>query len=304
MNKALNFDDLPNKLVGTDLPDLTYKVPTILPTKKAKPFVKWVGGKRGIIKHLLARLPAKINNYYEPFVGGGALFYEIAERAKSSYLSDLNADLVVSYQTIKTYPRELIDALKIHQANHNEEYYYKIRDLQETENPIDNSARFIYLLATCFNGLYRVNKGNNFNTPIGSYANPKIVDEENILLVHNILKNIDIKYQDFSEIKPSEGDFVYFDPPYHPTNDTSFTKYVRDGFTETKQEKLRDFALSLVKKNVNIMISNSDTAFINELYEDSKYFIIEKIQAPRVVNCKSDKRQPVFELLITNKLSR
>jgi len=271
----------------------------IIKTAKAKPFVKWVGGKRGIIKHLLARIPKKIGNYYEPFVGGGALFYEISNYVEySRYLSDLNVDLIVSYQVIKTKPLELIEALKIHKDNHSKDYYYKIRNFQEIEDPIQNTARFMYLLATCFNGLYRVNKDNKFNTPIGDYINPNILDTNNIHATHIFLQNADIKYQDFSKINPSRGDFVYFDPPYHPTEDTSFTKYVSGGFTEKEQEKLRDFALSLINKGINIMISNSDTAFINDIYK--KHFRIERIEAPRVVNCKSNKRKPITELLITS----
>lgn len=267
-------------------------------TVRAKPFVKWVGGKRRVVKELTERIPKKINNYYEPFVGGGALFYEMVGNVKSSNLSDLNADLIVSYEIIKSKPLELIEALKIHKNNHNKEYYYKIRDLQNIEDPVQNAARFIYLLATCYNGLYRVNQNNKFNTPIGSYVNPNILDEDNIKANNLLLQNVEIKYQDFSKINPSEGDFVYFDPPYHPTDSQSFTKYVKNGFTEKDQERLRDFALSLVKKNVNIMISNSDTAFVNDLYK--KHFKIEKVAAPRMVNCKSDKRNPVMELLITN----
>lgn len=298
MNKDLDFYSFLSIIVKTDLSNLNYEEIEDVEIAKAKPFVKWVGGKRGVIKHLLARIPTQINNYYEPFVGGGALFYEIASRVEYSYLSDLNADLMVAYQIIKTKPLELIETLKIYKNNHSEEYYYKIRDLQELEDPIQNTARFIYLLAVCFNGLYRVNKNNKFNTPIGSYTNPNILDEANIKVVHSVLQKADIKYQDFSKIKPVKGDFVYFDPPYHPTSDISFTKYVSNGFTEKEQEKLRDFALSLVNKGVNIMISNSDTDFINDIYK--KNFKIEKIEAPRVVNCKSDKRKPIFEVLITN----
>ena len=145
-----------------------------------KPFVKWVGGKRSIIKELLQRLPKQIDRYYEPFVGGGALFFEIYNKVNFSYLSDVNVDLIVAYNTIKNKVYELINALKIHKSNHNEEYYYKIRSLQELEDPIENSARFIYLMKTCYNGLYRVNSKNEFNTPMGSYKNPTICDENNL----------------------------------------------------------------------------------------------------------------------------
>lgn len=267
-------------------------------TPFAKPFVKWVGGKRGVINEILPRIPKKINDYYEPFVGGGALFFEIYNMVNFSHLSDMNIDLIVSYNVIKENVDELIKELKIHERNHDEEYYYKIRSQQELSDPLENSARFIYLMKTCYNGLYRVNKSNEFNTPVGNYKNPTICDEANLKSVAKVLKCADIKYQDFTKIKPKKGDFVYFDPPYHPTSQDSFVKYVSSGFTEQDQLRLRDFALELTKKGVNVMLSNSDADFINDIYK--KGFKIAKITAPRLVNCKSDKRQSVYETLITN----
>ena len=264
----------------------------------AKPFVKWVGGKRSIINEILPRIPTKINDYYEPFVGGGALFFEIHNMVNFSHLSDMNIDLVVSYNMIKENVDGLIEKLKIHATNHNEEYYYHIRSQQELSDPLENSARFIYLMKTCYNGLYRVNKSNEFNTPVGNYKNPTICDEENLRNVAEVLKKADIKYQDFIKINPKKGDFVYFDPPYHPTSQDSFVKYVSSGFTERDQIRLRDFALELTKKGVNVMLSNSDADFINNIYK--KGFKIAKISAPRIVNCKADKRQSVYETLITN----
>jgi DNA adenine methylase len=170
---------------------------------------------------------------------------------------------------------------------------YKI--LRSVQNDEDT---FIYLMKTCYNGLYRVNQKNEFNTPIGNYANPSICDEQNLKAVAEALKGAEIKYQDFAKITPAKGDFVYFDPPYHPTAQTSFTKYVSDGFEQKDQARLRDFALELAKGGVNVMISNSDADFIINLYK--KYFKIQKVSAPRVVNCKADKRHPVFETLITS----
>lgn len=267
-------------------------------TIQPKPFVKWVGGKRSIINELLQRIPKQINNYYEPFVGGGALFFEIYNMVNHSYLSDLNADLVVSYNIIKNEPQKLIGLLNKHRENHNEEYYYKIRAMQALQEPIENSARFIYLMKTCFNGLYRVNKKNEFNTPIGRYKNPNICDKENIFAVSQALQHATIKHQDFTKITPQKGDFVYFDPPYHPTSNSSFTKYLSNGFSEKDQTRLKDFALELTKAGINIMISNSDAEFIIDIYK--KNFNINKVSAPRVVNCKADKRQSVYEILITN----
>ena len=230
--------------------------------------------------------------------GGGALFFEIFDRVKFSYLSDLNLDLVIAYNVIKKEPQKVINLLRKYKNNHSIDYYYKLRRKQEIGCPIANTARLIYLLKTCYNGLYRTNSSGEFNTPAGSYDNPNIVDKSNLLLVKGALQNAEIKYQDFSKIEPQKGDLVYFDPPYHPINGGSFTQYISNGFSEKDQKRLRNFALELTKKKVNIMLSNSDTAFINEIYR--KDFIISKIQAPRTVNCKATKRKPVFELLITN----
>jgi DNA adenine methylase len=287
----VNFNYLPKSVKKSGIEEIKN-------TPQAKPFVKWVGGKRSIMKELLQRIPAQINNYYEPFVGGGALFFEIYNTVNHSYLSDMNVDLVVSYNIIKNEPQKLIELLNTNQQNHNEEYYYKIRAMQDLQDPVENSARFIYLIKTCFNGLYRVNKNNEFNTPIGSYKNPSICDAENISAVSQVLKYATIKYQDFTKITPQKGDFVYFDPPYHPTTQDSFTKYLSNGFSEKDQTRLRDFALELSKAGVNVMISNSDAEFIIDIYK--KNFNINKVSAPRVVNCKADKRQSVFETLITN----
>lgn len=267
-----------------------------MPIDKAKPFVKWVGGKRSVMQSLLANVPSEINDYYEPFVGGGALFFEVQHLAKKCYLSDLNPDLIVAYKTIQTKPEQLIERLTYHQSQHSEVYYRKIRALQSLKDPLDNSARFIYLMKTCYNGLYRVNNKGEFNTPVGNYKNPTICDADNIHAVSRRLQSVTIELGRFECIKPKKGDFVYFDPPYHPTCQESFVKYVNQGFTEKDQEKLRDFALELYKQGVNVLISNSDTEYIRSLYK--RPFNIVVISAPRAVNCKADKRQKVNEVLI------
>ncbi len=257
----------------------------------AKPFVKWVGGKRKIINHLLTHIPFEINNYYEPFVGGGALFFEIANRTKHNYLSDLNADLINSYQTIKTKPLELIETLKIHKKNNCKDYYCSIRSKQDLKN-VENAARLIYLLATCFNGLYRVNKKNIFNAAFGYYKEPKILDEDNLKSVHQVLQNTTITHQDFLKINPTKGDFVYFDPPYFD----SYSDYTKQRFTRKDQEILRDFALNLSKNGINVMISSSNTKFIKDLYKND--FEIIEITTSKTINPKHIK--PSTELLIKN----
>lgn len=259
--------------------------------KKATPFVKWVGGKRSILPEIKKHFPSNFNNYYEPFIGGGAIFFDLGH--KNSFISDLNLELITTYLVIKKDVVELINLLKKHKENHCEEYFYKIRSSQFLENPIEVAARFIYLNKTCYNGLYRVNKKNEFNAPFGRYKNPNIVDEDNLKLCHQYLKNADIKYQSYDAIKPKRDDLVYFDPPYHNT----FLGYNANTFDESKQIELRIFCDQLTKKNVKFILSNSDTDFIREQYKSYKVF---EITAPRFVNCKANNRMGGKELLILN----
>lgn len=267
----------------------------------ATPFVKWVGGKRSLMDTLLLKMPETFGDYYEPFVGGGALFFELAGRKRltKAHLSDTNLDLVFAYSVIKKDPTALIEALKVHANKHSDEYYYKVRAKTSLTEPVDIAARFIYMNKTGYNGLYRVNSKGEFNVPVGRYKNPGIVQEENIWACHKVLKTADIQYHEFDTITPKRGDFVYFDPPYHPKDETSFTKYSKLDFTEQDQVRLRDFAVKLHKNGVKVMLSNSDTLFIKDLYKGSM-FNIAIVQAPRFVNCKPNKRNPVNEVLITN----
>lgn len=263
------------------------------------PFIKWVGGKRCLIKELLSHTPEKFGTYYEPFVGGGALFFALHEKIRDAQISDRNLDLMVTYRAIQKEPEKLITLLKKHKESHSKEYYYKIRKQHEIKKPLDIAARLIYLNRTCYNGLFRVNKAGEFNVPMGSYKNPSIVNESNIFACHEFLKNTKIECRSFETLKPKSGDFVYCDPPYHPTDEISFTSYTKLDFTEKDQVNLRDFAMNLTKKGVNVMLSNSNTHFIQDLYKSS-VFNIYIVKAPRFVNCKKDKRNPVEEVIITN----
>jgi len=262
------------------------------------PFVKWAGGKRSIVDKLAEYLPSEFNDYYEPFVGGGALFYHLHERINKAYLSDINSDLIITYNVIKNDVEKLIELLNLHQKNHNEEYYYQIRNTQqELKDPIAISARFLYLNKTCYNGLYRVNKKGYFNVPIGSYRNPDIVNKKNLRLCSKAFKIADINLHQFDKINPKSGDFVYFDPPYHPIKN-NFTSYTKLDFSEQDQIRLRDFALELHKKGVMVMISNSAAEVIKKIYSEYP-FTIRSISAPRYINCKPDERKNVEELIIT-----
>lgn len=266
---------------------------------KASPFVKWAGGKRSIIDELVARLPGTFNRYWEPFAGGGALFFEIHGRITSAVLTDSNLDLMVTYNAVKRDPQALIAKLEDHARKHSESYYYKVRGQFDLQDPIDVAARFLYLNKTCYNGLYRVNKKGEFNVPIGSYTNPEIVQRENILACCAALQHAQVEYHEFDTITPASGDFVYCDPPYHPVSATSFTKYTKLEFGEKEQERLRDFGLQLHRQGIMVMLSNSDTPLIRSLYRGGTWHLAT-VQAPRNVNCKPGGRGVVNELIITS----
>lgn len=299
-NLKLNipFDEALERFSSVNIKDITEIEPETN-GKKPAPFVKWVGGKRFLIQELVSKLPKEFNNYYEPFIGGGALFFEIYESLKFAYLSDINFDLMITYKVIQKNPDKLIGLLKIHAKNHDEKYYYKIRNQHDLQDPIEIAARFIYLNRTCFNGLYRVNKSGQFNVPIGRYTNPNIIQEDNIKAVSQALQKAKIECKSYLQINPEKDDFVYIDPPYQPTADTSFTTYTKYDFTEKDQVELRDYILRLHKKGVKVILSNSNVAFIQDLFKD-KIFNIDIVKAPRFINCKPDGRDLVEEVIIRN----
>jgi DNA adenine methylase len=280
----------------SDLP-LFNKIDPMLP--KSKPFVKWAGGKRNLLYEILPRFPKEFKQYYEPFIGGGAVFFAVYDRLQHAFISDTNLELIITYTVIQNNPDVLIEKLKFHASHHSKDYYYAIRAQDAPDDPIELAARFLYLNKTCYNGLYRVNKAGKFNTPMGSYKNPNIVQEENIWLCHEALQNVSIRVGEFDSIQPQKGDFVYFDPPYHPTSDISFTEYTRSNFTEQDQLRLRDFAVKLHRRGVYVIISNSKTNFIENAYKLNGFHILT-VQAPRYVNCKPNDRGAIAEVLITN----
>lgn len=276
-------------------------------SQKPKPFVKWVGGKRQLLKQFrdLGLYPPELfdstkNTYYEPFVGGGAVFFDLLpERAE---LSDLNRELVITYNAIKNNIDELILSLKQH--IYNKEYYLEVRAKNVNElSDIEVASRFIFLNRTGFNGLYRVNKKGLFNVPFGRYKNPVICDEENLRRVSKELQNVIIKHQDYKSVlkNAQKGDFIYFDPPYYPLNHTSsFTAYTSESFLEKEQTELRDTFVELHKRGCYVMLSNSDTPFINDLYSDIDGVTIHRITAGRAINSKGSGRGKITEVLVTN----
>lgn len=271
---------------------------------KAKPFVKWVGGKRQILDELEKLFPKNFNNYFEPFVWWGAVFFTLQNN--KSYLSDLNENLINAYKTIKYEPKKLINFLKT--LKYEKEFYYEIRKWDRSEDWPDNYSnverawRFLYLNRTCFNGLYRVNKKNQFNVPIGRYKNPNFVQEENLLNVSKVLNKMDtiIERESFENIleKVKSQDFVYLDPPYDTLSDTAnFTSYTKEDFDKDSQKKLAKVYKKLDQKWAYVMLSNHNTPLINNLYKNYKFKIIK---AKRSINSKWDKRWKIDEVVIIN----
>ena len=268
---------------------------------KAKPFIKWVGGKTQLLPELVSRIPDDFSRYFEPFMGGGALFFHL--QPEQSTLTDINEELTNAYTVIKYRSDELIADLKQHTYEKN--YYYQIRNVDRTDeykswSDVRRASRLIYLNKTCFNGLYRVNSRGEFNTPIGRYKNPKIVDEINLRACSQALQRVEIINSSFLKVeeKVSSNDFVYFDPPYAPLNTTSnFTGYSQKGFDSQMQLDLRDLCDRLDEKGVRFMVSNSNAPLILDLYQSYK---IEFVYATRAINSKGNKRGKISEVLVTN----
>ena len=265
------------------------------------PIVKWIGGKRQLMFELLKNMPQIYNRYFEPFIGGGALFFEL--QPDNAYISDMNEELINLYQVVRDNVDELITDLQKHDIS--KEYFMEIRNIDRTEDyenwsDVQKASRFIYLNRTCFNGMYRVNSKGEFNVPFGHYKNPRIIDENNLLNCSNLLQRTEIKHADFSEIltKVQKGDFVYFDPPYVPLSETSsFTSYTKGGFDIDMQFKLRDVCDELDSMGVKFLLSNSDTKLVNELYES---YNIKKVFASRQINANADGRGKITEVLVRN----
>ncbi|PTD31238.1 DNA adenine methylase [Mycoplasma leachii] len=277
--------------------------------KKAKynltPILKWVGGKRQLLNEIIPLIPEKINTYVEPFLGGGAVLFFV--QPKKAIVNDLNKELINVYNTIKNNPKELISKLRELKSLNSEKYFYDLRSLDRNNDfhQLDNvfrAARIIYLNKTCYNGLFRVNKAGQFNTPYGRYKKPNIFDLNNILEMSRYFNdnNIQIINKSYEEVLKNlkKGDFVYLDPPYMPlSSSSSFTGYTQSGFDENQQIKLKQICDALNKKGVKFLLSNSDHPFIKDLY---KNYTITIIKAKRVINSKSDKRGEINEILVRN----
>ncbi len=266
-------------------------------SKLPRPFLKWAGGKSRLLPQYVPYFPKSFNAYYEPFLGGGSVFFHL--QPQRAVLRDINAELINAYCCVQKNVTKLIKLLQQHAVNHNQEYYYDIRSQQFNSN-LERAARFIYLNKTCYNGLYRENSRGQFNVPIGRYKNPQICPEQLLIAASAHLQNACIEVGNFDLVlsEANADDLVYFDPPYHPISATSnFTAYTRYAFGEAEQLWLRDTFSKLAYKGVKVMLSNSDCEFIRELYKD---FAIVPIAANRAINSKADQRGKISELLIVS----
>lgn len=292
---------------------------------KAKPFIKWVGGKSQLIEQLDAQLPADFDNwndatYIEPFVGGGAMLFYMLQRypnITSAVINDVNPDLTTCYRTVRDNPEELIESLRdiqnayyaLRSEEARKEFFLAVRDRYNEKNlePIENTTKFFFLNRTCFNGLYRVNKKGLFNVPFGKYANPQICDETTIRLDSRLLNRVEILTGDFEEtFNYAQGNTLfYFDPPYRPLSDTSsFNDYAKEPFNDDAQIRLKEYCDRINEAGFSFMLSNSDCKGKNEAdnFFDVLYgaYEIERVWASRSINSIPSKRGKLTEILVHN----
>ncbi|WP_428268066.1 DNA adenine methylase [Haliangium sp.] len=264
--------------------------------------MKWAGGKGRLLSTLEAFLPRRFGHYFEPFLGGGAMFFRLApERA---VLADKNPDLMNLYRCVAEQVEPLLRRLARYRDQHCKEHYYEVRERwnqgRARQSRLERAAAFLYLNKTCYNGLYRVNQKGHFNVPMGRYQAPRIYDPAHLRAASALLRRANLTTSHFAEqVEAAEaGDFVYFDPPYDPlTKSANFTSYTSSCFGPEDQEELASLARRLTRRGVHVMLSNSDTPLIRRLYRG---FDVHQIEAPRAINSKASARGAVHELVITN----
>jgi DNA adenine methylase len=272
-----------------------------------RPILKWAGGKSRLVPLILGRLPQQIGTYYEPFVGGGAVFFALAaeKRFKRAVLGDKNRDLIDVYKGVKSDVDAVIGLLRDYTQRHDEDTYYATRDLQpDTLDLAERAARLIYLNKTGYNGLYRVNRQGHFNVPFGRYDNPKICNEPRLRAAAEALRGrgVSIKVADFEALseRAEPGDAVYFDPPYVPlTKTASFTGYHSESFGAEEHRRLASTFEALTRRKVVAVLSNSGGKETERLYE-KKGIEVERVLVSRPINSKSSARGAVTELLVSN----
>src|SRR4030095_15263174 len=262
-----------------------------------RPFLKWAGGKTQLLPQFEALYPeAKlVKRYLEPFVGSGAVFFHVQRllQPASAFLADGNRELMNVHLAIQVQVEKVIDHLRMHRRSHSRDHYYKTRDdFPRRTSDSARAARFIYLNKTCFNGLYRVNSQGRFNVPMGDYKNPTILDEKNLRAVAAALKEVELRTAHFSETLASarKGDFIYFDPPYHPLSATSnFTAYTSSLFGDSEQEELARVFRELDERGCHVMLSNSATSLVSRIYARYAEFT-HRVEARRSINSRGDRR--------------
>ncbi|MCB0209948.1 MAG: DNA adenine methylase [Anaerolineae bacterium] len=274
--------------------------------QQAKPFLKWVGGKQQLLAQFEAYFPQRFDRYFEPFVGGGAVFFHLWNTNRLPqhvFLLDNNEALINAFRVVRDNVDALVERLAEHKAKHSKEYYYHIRKLDREDialTDVERAARTIYLNKTCYNGLYRVNRKGQFNVPMGSYKNPRILHEDVLAAASIALQHVTLAVGDFRDLLTlaQKGDFIYFDPPYDPLSKTaSFTSYTAGDFGDQDQRDLADVFAALTEKGCLCMLSNSYTEFIQELYTPFK---IEVVYAKRAVNSDANGRGNIKEAFILN----
>nr|WP_250311766.1 Dam family site-specific DNA-(adenine-N6)-methyltransferase [Rickettsia endosymbiont of Oedothorax gibbosus] len=258
---------------------------------KPLPFFTWVGGKRKLADQLIKYVPATFNNYYEPFLGGGALFFKIKDRCKQCFLSDINLELITSYNTVKKNPTLVSDLFAAHKEQHSKKYYYRVQKHNDSNDPTNITARFLYLNKYSFMGMYRVNKSGKLCLSFSSKKYNSANFDKKLQQCSSFLSDATIYVTDFSFIEPKENDFVYFDPPYYQTGERFYTRLP---FDKKEQIRLKDFAKELTSKGVKLMISNSDSDFIRDIYQD---FTINTVDIKYAI---TRQKKISKELVITN----
>lgn len=266
-----------------------------------KPVLKTVGGKTRLLDELISRVPSKYGRYFEPFFGGGALFFRL--QPERAVIGDLNADLVAFYLALRDDVEMVIKYAEQHREQHGSGHYYATRATWNAENrrvwsPAYRAATYLYLNKSCFNGLWRVNKSGEFNVPIGRYKTLSLPSPEQLRVTSKALTNTTIMHAGFATTlkNAKAGDFVYLDPPYVPVSETSdFTSYTQDGFSLDDQRALATTARLLVSRGVHVLLSNSDAPIVRELYDG---FTIDTVRCGRSINSKADRRGDVNEVII------
>jgi DNA adenine methylase len=276
------------------------KEPLLLPL-----FLKWAGGKLQLIEQFKNLFPHNFNNYYEPFIGSGAVFFYLKSKLKlhKVFLSDANEELINCFVAVRDKPSELIELLSNHQKKHSKEYYYAVRSIEcDRLDSVNKAARLIYLNKTCFNGLYRVNSKGQFNVPMGDYENPCIFDKNTLYQASQLLQGVHLRVMTFEKVLnfAQKDDFIYLDPPYIPLSKTSsFTQYSKGSFSGKEQKCLSEVFRILDLRGCFVMLSNSDHALTRELYRDYEKNIVI-VRAKRMINSVGSKRGVINEVVVTN----